>query len=488
MHLLPAPKLQKKIPFFSFQAKVQKVFGLFLNNRSALAKTFISSISLASKNIYNSPVFQSYLQIFTKSIAPTRRRRYLIAAVIDVACITLLVINGMQPAQRLIEPLISPIMPLQTLTENKAKTGSEVFGFAPYWTFNNLDSVNFDVLTTFAYFGVDIDGQGDLDKGGNGYQTFKSKEATKVFKKAHRHGTRVVLTVTQMENAQIRALMDSPLAQERAINDMVAEVKDRGIDGINVDFEYMGNPGQDYRNKFTVFISNLDKKLKQEVPGSKLSISVYASAVKEPKIYDLRALGELDIKVFMMAYDFGYMGSDQVIPTSPLYGHSSGKYWYDVSTAVDDFLKQMPAQKLILGSAWYGYNYLIYGEPKVKAETRPAWSWRGRPTAQTYAIAKENVKPGMNGASDYKEGWDDEGKVGWKAYYSQASDAWRMIFIDDTKSLSYKYDFAKEKGLAGVGMWALGFEDNNKELWDLLSEKFGGAPLADRSFEVRIKD
>src|SRR5581483_1892320 len=32
------------------------------------------------------------------------------------------------------------------------KTQYEVFGFAPYWTIKKLDNVDFDVLTTFAYF------------------------------------------------------------------------------------------------------------------------------------------------------------------------------------------------------------------------------------------------------------------------------------------------------------------------------------------------
>ena len=48
-----------------------------------------------------------------------------------------------------------------------------------------------------------------------------------------------------------------------------------------------------------------------------------------------------------------------------------------------------------------------------------------------------------------------------------------MIFLDDNRSLKIKYQFAKEKKLAGVGMWALGFDDGKDELWDLLSLEFG---------------
>ena len=70
------------------------------------------------------------------------------------------------------------------------------------------------------------------------------------------------------------------------------------------------------------------------------------------------------------------------------------------------------------------------------------------------------------------------GKVSWKAYYVPSDGTWRMVFIDDPKSLSYKYDFAKDKKLGGVGMWALGFDDG-PEMWTLLKEKFGIKNFAD---------
>ncbi len=419
---------------------------------------------------------QAFPQLrFLNYIFKNKSQKYRFAAILDVILIAVIAFNAIGPAERIFTPLVSPLTPLRPLTKSEGKNTKEVFGFAPQWTFNKLDNVDFNVLTTMAYFGVDVDGSGNLDRNGAFYQTFKSEEATRIFKKAHSYGTRVVLTITQMDNAEIRALMDNPEAQNKAINDVVAEVKNRGIDGINVDFEYSGDPGQEYRDKFSKFIANLTDKMHQEVPDSKVSIAVYASAIKEPKIYDIAALGKLDIKVFMMAYDFGYSGSDQVIPTSPLYGYASGKYWYDVSTAVNDFLQQMPAEKLILGSAWYGYNYAIYGEPQTKATTLT----RGR--AQTYKIASEDVNPKMDGISGYREGWDNEGKVGWKAYYSNIAGAWKMVFIDDPRSLSYKYDFAKQKNLAGVGIWALGFDDGRKDLWAVLNDKFGNKDLANNT-------
>lgn len=419
------------------------------------------------------------------------KKKYLFGIALEILVLILL-IQSEKPSQKQSVTTNTQVTQSESLPQKNevniiktalsSKPRSEVFGFAPYWSFNNLDAVDFNVLTTFAYFGIEAGGDGNLQKYGPGYETFISEKATQVFKKAHDHGTKVVLTLTQMNNYQIELLMGNPYSQDRLIDHAVAEVKNRGIDGINVDFEYQGDPGDFYRNRFSRFVEKLTNRVHSEIPNSKVTVSVYAASVKEPKIYDIKRLSQVSDGIFMMAYDFAVAGSDHAIPTAPLNGHKEGKYWYDIATAVDDFLNLMPAEKLILGVPWYGYNYLVY-EPGVKAQTRPFYSWRGTPTAQTYSIATDNINENMPGVYSYTQGWDEYGKVGWKAYYRSDIGSWRMVFLDDTRSLEHKYSFAKTKGLAGVGIWALGFEDGKKELWEQLSQTFGLKDLADRNLQ-----
>lgn len=440
----------------------------------------IRKISVLAKQPLNSIAKTSGGHVYNRSKSINFKKfSYLLAIILDVLCLTIVISKGVQPAGRMISPLISPLTPLKT-----DKSRSEVFGFAPYWTFDKLSSINFDLLTTLAYFGVTVGDDGHLVKDDSGYQTFKSSQATGLFKKAHLHGSRVVLTLTQMDNGVIRDLMDDQNAQAQAIKEAVDEVDRRGIDGINVDFEYSGDPGQAYRDKFSNFVDNLTTSLHQRIPSSKLTVSVYASAVKDPKIYDIAALSKESDGIFMMAYDFAVASSDNAIPTSPLYGHKDGKYWYDVSTAVSDFLTLMPPSKLILGLPWYGYDYLVY-RPEVKAQTRPYYSWRGQPAAKTYGKAAQ-ITPASDNINAYLTGWDNEGQVGWKAYHLADSDTWRMIFVEDPKSLAIKYDFAISKNLAGVGIWALGFEEGRNELWQILADKFSGSKMADRSIYTKV--
>lgn len=352
-----------------------------------------------------------------------------------------------------------------------------MFGFAPYWNFNKLQNEDFSQVTTLAYFSITVDGEGNMVNDA-GYRGFYSPQATSLFQKAHGSGTRVVLTLTQMNNWQILALMDDPDAQSKLISKSVNTVRSRGIDGINVDFEYSGNPGQDYRNKFSRFVADLSSAMHRDNPDSKVTVSVYASSVKDPKIYDIGPLAQNSDGIFMMAYDFAVANSAHAIPTAPLYGYKEGQYWYDVSTAVDDFLTQMPPEKLILGIPWYGYNYSVR-EPGIKAA-----SYKGRSYSQTYAVVQDNIHLGNPAISYLQEGWDTLGQVGWKAYYAISTGTWRMIFLEDPRSLSAKFDFAKSRNLAGIGIWALGNENGRDELWSVIEDKFG-IKLADSSLLQR---
>lgn len=423
-----------------------------------------------------------YVSKAKKLIDPSKNNLYgIVNAALILICLSLAITintNESTDLTKIVSPLAAATNVLSPLKENEKKKGYQVYGYAPHWMINRMDNVDFNVLTTFAYFGVPIQTDGSLDRSDRGYEVFMSDKATQLFKKAHDSGTKVNLTVTLMENDKILEFLDSPEAQERSINEMISEVKYRGIDGVSIDIEYAGKPPASYRAKFSKYVENASARMHQEIPGSQVTVAVYALSAKEKQLYDIGEIATHADSIFMMAYDFSVKGSKSSQPTAPLFGHKEGKYYYDIATAVDDFLKVMPSEKLILGVPYYGYNYLVY-EPQVKGATRPAHSWRGKPAVQTYSIAQENVHANMAGINAYREGWDDEAKVGWRAYKLAESDTWRMVFVEDERSLGIKYDYAKSQNLAGVGIWALGFDDGRSELWSLLHNKFGGKTVAD---------
>ena len=159
-----------------------------------------------------------------------------------------------------------------------------------------------------------------------------------------------------------------------------------GIDGVSIDVEYSGNPGPAYRQSFTGFVKNLSDRIHSDIPNSQVTVAVYALSAKNPQLYDIGAIAQSADQVFMMAYDFASATADNAAPTAPLYGYKEGKYPYDIATAVNDFLKVMPSQKLILGVPYYGYNYPVY-HPTVNSQTYPYTAG----DVQTYANAQDTI-------------------------------------------------------------------------------------------------
>ena len=178
----------------------------------------------------------------------------------------------------------------------------------------------------------------------------------------------------------------------------------------------------------------------------------------------------------MMAYDFYYPGSDTAGPTAPLYGFDEGKgpFWYDVSTAVSDFLTVAPSDKIIMGVPYYGWNY-----PMADPSPHGVRAY-GRAVSTTNEKAENNRLLSVTPIG----GWDSQAQVSWRGYWDE--NGWHVVYIEDEKSLSVKYDFAKSKNLKGVGVWALGFDAQSDKLWSVLASKFGEEYLSARPTKIWV--
>lgn len=348
------------------------------------------------------------------------------------------------------------------LPDLKDKPSYEVFGFAPYWTLSKLDNVDWDTLTTFAYFSLPINSDGTIDKNSYEWQTFQGEKLEGLFAKAKAHDVRRVVTITQMDATVIETFLNNTDFWNKLADESIDVVKSKNLDGVNIDFEYI--PRNDaLREKFSQFVDYYSMRLRENMDKSYITVSVLASSERFNKIYDISSLSKSADAIFMMAYDFFTPRSGIIGPSAPLYGFNSGRgpYWYDVSTAVDDFLKVAPANKIIMGVPYYGWNF---------PAASPAPNTSKSLGLAAFATTLEKVSANQLLQTTPIGGWDDLAKVSWRGYWD--SNSWHVFFIEDAKSLSYKYDFAKSKNLAGVGLWALGYDSADNSLWPMLREKF----------------
>jgi spore germination protein YaaH len=348
----------------------------------------------------------------------------------------------------------------------------QVFGFLPYWEVSDsANTLDYRVLSTIAYFSVGSDQKGNLLKKNadgtatTGWGGFGSAALTNVINNAHANDTRVVLTITMFawtssQAERQAALLGSPAARQNLARQAALAVHNRGIDGINLDFEPIVTG---YADEFTALVRTFRSELDALAPGYQLTFDTTGWIGNYP-IEDATAPGGADA-IFIMGYDYRTASVPTVGSISPLAGPA-----YDIADTVAAFAARVPASKLILGVPYYGR----------------AWS------TETDAVNSKNISGVQYGSSNtviyttaieyaatHGRRWDGRELGPYVVYHREnctpaygCVNPWRQIYYDDAQSLGLKYDLVNSMGLAGTGMWALGYDDGRNELNEALAGKF----------------
>jgi len=326
-----------------------------------------------------------------------------------------------------------------------------------------LAEMNYQLVSTIAYFSVGARPDGTLDKGTataptSGWSGWNSALMTQVIDRAHRAGGKVVLTVTMMASSaasydRMRTLLTSSTARSRLVSQIVDAVRSRGSDGVNLDFELVPT---DMRAQYASFVRQVKAGLRNAGVGSYLTVCTTGGAASWATGYDLAALaasGAADA-LFVMGYDFHWSGSARAGAVAPI----DSPYVLDVSTAMTDFLARVPASKLIWGVPYYGRGWDTTSSV-LNAPTR------GNSFALYYTGHLQD-------AAKYGRQWDAVGKAPWYRYFDGARGTWVEAYYDDAVSLGVKYDLVNRYRLAGTGMWTLLMDGTRDELGRLLASKF----------------
>ena len=249
--------------------------------------------------------------------------------------------------------------------------------------------------------------------------------------KAHRSGVQVwVLVDNFSKDVSTQTLLLDTDARKRLIEGMVAEVLELGIDGINIDFEYLKEGAS---RQYIQFIREMSVACRQN--DIILSVDVPSYAVFNTH-YERGKLGEVVDYVINMAYDEHYSGSPM---------GSVASYGF-VREGLLGTLSQVPAQKIINAMPLY---------------TR-IWTTEGSGvTSKAVGIAAAKAWIEETGLS---LSWDD--KVG--QFYGEVATekGTAHIWMEEERSLSLKVGLAKEFGIAGVALWRLGLEP--AEVWPVI--------------------
>lgn len=229
------------------------------------------------------------------------------------------------------------------------------------------------------------------------------------------------------------AIFSSSTARANLIQNLMREVQNYGIDGLNIDFERIDEKTGKH---FVEFIRELSIECRKN--GIVLSVDNYP--ISGGAIwYNRREQGVYADYVIVMGYD-EHWGSGGTAGSV-----SSIDY---VESGIADTLEYVPAEKLINGIPFY---------------TR-IWKTTGT------EVVGESV--GMQAAANFvaENGIQTQWQEAECQHYGeiQKGDTLYQVWMEDYDSVKVKLDVMKTYDLAGVAEWKLGLE--TADVWDLIVE------------------
>ncbi len=354
-------------------------------------------------------------------------------------------------------PLIgSPVSPMN------AHLSGDVYGYLPYWELTNdtLAYLDWNALSVLSLFSVTSTTGGVLDPSQPGYKAIVGTLGRSAIAAAKAAGVRVELTYASFGYDKNATFFGDPARQAVTVAALRALVADLGVDGVNVDVELIKSP---WFAAYAAFVGTLRATLRADNPAA--SVSVATNGNTSGALMAKAAADAGADRIFLMGYAYR-TGSSAPGAIAPIDGRSSPG-GLDLRWTIDRYAAEgVPLGRVILGLPYYGISW-----PTASADLGAARTGTG----STYLPRRYVDRPDSLGVPLQ---YEPEESVSWYAWYDAASSTWRQVFYDTPASLRPKYALAISRGLAGVGIWALGYDRGASGYWDLLKSMFGPPRVA----------
>lgn len=330
----------------------------------------------------------------------------------------------------------------RTLPPPSGTPTHRVYGYLAWWD-DDLNQVPWNALTDLAMFSVEASAAGNL---GSKTHWNATPDALAL---AAPYDVEIDLCVTQFDTATLRTLLGSATARANLISQIKAEMARLGADGVNIDFEGMPS---DRRAEMVQFTADLAAEVGKVV----LAIP----AVDWSGAWDMAALDD-HADLFMMGYAYHYSGSSRAGPNDPLY-HGTGVGSISLSKSVDTYLAAgVDPERFILGLPLYGFTWPVAsGNDAVGAST----TGRGSAVFWSTTAAQE-----AQGGSR----WEPISHTPWM--FEGDAQTWYA----NVRGMTDRVDYAVNRGLGGIGFWAINYDDEDTALWDLVRDRTREEPESD---------
>ncbi len=238
-------------------------------------------------------------------------------------------------------------------------------------------------------------------------------------------------------------LLQDEVAQERLIQAILANMRAKNYQGLDVDFEFIGAEGA---TLYAQFVNRLRERLSPLGYEVVVALAPKTSADQPGSLYeghDYAALGAAADGVLLMTYEWGYTyGPPLAVAPIP-----------SVRRVLDYAVTEIPREKIFMGIPTYGYNFRL---PYQRGVSRADSVSNGQAVALARRYGAEIQYDAVAQAPFFV--YTDEGGV------------LHEVWFEDARSIAAKLALIREYGFRGAGYWNLDrpFPQN----WSLLNSEF----------------
>ena len=245
----------------------------------------------------------------------------------------------------------------------------------------------------------------------------------------------------------------TPESRARFVTSAVELVRRHDLDGVDVDWEYPGQPGigNTYRpedkGNFTALMKELRRGLDREGAAAHrrylLTFAAGASRtfITQTQLDKLQALVDY---VNLMTYDFREAGGDAAGHHANLFLNPADDRQQSADRAAREFLEAgVPAAKLVLGVPFYGR---AWGD--VGADAHGLYQPGSKPV-ERIDTSYGQIAASLVGRDGFVRYWDPDAQ----APYLWNADRRIFISYDDPESMRLKARYILDHHLAGAMFW-----------------------------------
>lgn len=330
----------------------------------------------------------------------------------------------------------------------------QIIGFQPFWLLKKADRSYRPFINTFTYFGLTLDSDGTILKLVNpqeeepGWTTLRLKSFEEKLNQAKKSHLKLSLLVHQSDEASISALLENPKKHaQNLINDAAPLMKKYGFTDFNLDIESFKKASESAQQKMTAFVKEVKKGANENNLGT-LTVEVNPTALIKPQLIDAEEIGKIADFLVLMAYDFHYINSYLAGPVAPVGGVGKVRE-YDVEQALKELLNIVPKEKIILGIPLYGYEWETLSDAPGAPTIPGGGSTASHRRVSEFLISCDNCRQII----------DDDSKQPYVIFPEESF--FHQIYYENEQSLKEKLALVKKYKIAGIALWALGYEGEN---------------------------